>query len=341
MSTAKTLVMVKNTFIEVESDCGPPGIQGNTERRPRTESADAVLQYPCANAFTNVIPETIYEHLSESERREYPEGSDITAGNIDIRGDDSGDSDGVTQAAASTPRNDTTGSVIKQIEGIKRTEQMNKSRTEETTPRENARRHDGRDGRAEAWNDKANVLSSNSDDSDVNGKTTVMLRNIPNKYTQKMILDVINDKFRGLYDFFYLPIDFRNRCNVGYAFINYLHTSYAQSFKKEYQGHKLTAFKSHKVCEVSWGRVQGLKANIEHYRNSAVMSVNIPQYKPLLFRNGMGVPFPDSDRPLPSVKLRPLRGGGRDSGLSSGENGPHRLGSRGSTNRQPTNAPKP
>ena len=43
-------------------------------------------------------------------------------------------------------------------------------------------------------------------------KTTVMLRNIPNKYTQKMLLDVINESgFSGKYNFFYLPIDFRNK----------------------------------------------------------------------------------------------------------------------------------
>jgi len=35
-----------------------------------------------------------------------------------------------------------------------------------------------------------------------------MIRNIPNKYTQKMLLEEIDEIFKGLYDFFYLPIDF-------------------------------------------------------------------------------------------------------------------------------------
>ena len=51
-------------------------------------------------------------------------------------------------------------------------------------------------------------------------RTTLMVKNIPNKYTQKMLLATIDERFRGTYDFFYLPIDFKNKCNVGYAFIN-------------------------------------------------------------------------------------------------------------------------
>ena len=40
-------------------------------------------------------------------------------------------------------------------------------------------------------------------------RTTVMIKNIPNKYTQKMLLQTIDKKFMGTYDFLYLPIDFK------------------------------------------------------------------------------------------------------------------------------------
>lgn len=40
-------------------------------------------------------------------------------------------------------------------------------------------------------------------------RTTIMIKNIPNKYTQKMLLQAIDKKFYGTYDFLYLPIDFK------------------------------------------------------------------------------------------------------------------------------------
>lgn len=34
-----------------------------------------------------------------------------------------------------------------------------------------------------------------------------MIKNIPNKYTQDMLLEEFNDHYQNKFDFFYLPID--------------------------------------------------------------------------------------------------------------------------------------
>ncbi|KAF8413623.1 hypothetical protein HHK36_001615 [Tetracentron sinense] len=61
-------------------------------------------------------------------------------------------------------------------------------------------------------------------------RTTLMIKNIPNKYTSKMLLAAIDENHKGTYDFLYLPIDFKNKCNVGYAFINMVSPSHIISF---------------------------------------------------------------------------------------------------------------
>jgi len=64
-------------------------------------------------------------------------------------------------------------------------------------------------------------------------RTTLMIKNIPNKYDQDSLLEAINVNFVGLYDFFYLPMDFKNKCNVGYAFINFINPkSYVGFFSR-------------------------------------------------------------------------------------------------------------
>jgi hypothetical protein len=67
-------------------------------------------------------------------------------------------------------------------------------------------------------------------------RTTLMIKNIPNKYTSKMLLAAIDENHRGTYDFIYLPIDFKNKCNVGYEFINMTSPTRIVPFYKAFNG---------------------------------------------------------------------------------------------------------
>ncbi|CAE7309152.1 ML4 [Symbiodinium natans] len=61
--------------------------------------------------------------------------------------------------------------------------------------------------------------------------STVMLRNIPCRYTQGSLMQEVDQMgFEGFYDFFYLPMDTRNKNSVGYAFINFKDSMDAERF---------------------------------------------------------------------------------------------------------------
>jgi hypothetical protein len=124
------------------------------------------------------------------------------------------------------------------------------------------------------------------------------VRNIPNKYNQAMLLEEVNARHEGTYDFFYLPIDFKNRCNVGYAFINFLDPHHIGPFVRDFDGQRWKSFNSEKVCAVSFARIQGKGAMVARFQNSSLLEKD-DEYQPLLFyssgpERGKPEPFPSS-----------------------------------------------
>lgn len=121
------------------------------------------------------------------------------------------------------------------------------------------------------------------------GQTTVMLRNIPNRYTRDMLIERLDNGYKAQYDFVYLPIDFNSKCNVGYAFINFRSSPVAVRFIQEFHGmmtkHCLPGFGSKKVCEVSFARVQGRDANMDNLRDDKFIEKlgERPEWQPLFY----------------------------------------------------------
>lgn len=134
-------------------------------------------------------------------------------------------------------------------------------------------------------------------------RTTIMLRNIPNKVDQAMLKDIVDESSWGKYDFMYLRIDFANDCNVGYAFINFVDPLDIIDFVNSRGNQKWNCFKSDKIAEISYATIQGKDCLVQKFRNSSVM-LEAAHYRPKLYYTSNGPtpqmagheePFPEPD----------------------------------------------
>jgi len=134
---------------------------------------------------------------------------------------------------------------------------------------------------------------------------TFMVRNIPNKYRPDVLLEELG-KWRQYIDFFYMPTDFKNHGNLGYAFVNFHDVEAAKAFRSELHGRRLREYtESNKVLAVSDARVQGKHANTERFRNSSVMGQLQEKFKPMVFdKHGNQEEFPKPDGVLPAAGPR-------------------------------------
>nr|XP_043627048.1 protein terminal ear1 homolog [Erigeron canadensis] len=128
-------------------------------------------------------------------------------------------------------------------------------------------------------------------------RTTVMIKNIPNKYSQKLLLNMLdnhciqcNEQVEAgednlplsSYDFVYLPIDFVNKCNVGYGFVNMTTPEATWRLHKAFHHRNWEVFNSKKICEISYARLQGLEALKDHFKNSKFPR-EAEEYMPVVF----------------------------------------------------------
>ena len=111
-----------------------------------------------------------------------------------------------------------------------------------------------------------------------------MIKNIPNafvsgvqvtcSFTRDAMLEIINKTCNNLYDFFYLPIDQKTSCNLGYGYINMIDIPSVIKFYSEvllihgsdlqFHGKKWPNTRSVKVCSICYGRLQsGSVASID------------------------------------------------------------------------------
>lgn len=118
-------------------------------------------------------------------------------------------------------------------------------------------------------------------------RTTIMLANIPNRYTLKMLLNLLNEISEGKYNFVYLRMDFINKCNVGYAFINFINPRSLLQFYNEVNNKSWSKFQSNKITSITYATIQGERNLIEKFKKSKIMEQE-EQFRPIcLFTEGI------------------------------------------------------
>ena len=97
-------------------------------------------------------------------------------------------------------------------------------------------------------------------------RTTVMIRNIPIKYTDEILNEALVE-FHGKYDCLYMPYDYEKNGNKGYAFINFVNPLHILYFFEKFNGKKWLHFESSKICELNCAHFQGINEIQKHAKN--------------------------------------------------------------------------
>jgi len=139
------------------------------------------------------------------------------------------------------------------------------------------------------------------------GKTTLMLRNLPEGFTRSKLEELLEaEGFAARYDFLYLPAELASGACFGYALINMATASDARFFIEHFQGFDdwPAACDKRAVAHMS-EELQGLSELTERYRNSPLMHPSVPDaMRPAIYSNGSRVEFPEPTAPLKPPRAR-------------------------------------
>jgi hypothetical protein len=118
--------------------------------------------------------------------------------------------------------------------------------------------------------------------------TTMMIRNIPSRYSQQdLVLDLKELGFTSTFDFLYIPMDQGTSANVGYAFVNFISPTWAAKCMDSFQNYRFSRQPRgcNKTARVSVAHIQGLDKNLQHYENSAVNASRTTSRRPMVIAN--------------------------------------------------------
>ena len=116
-------------------------------------------------------------------------------------------------------------------------------------------------------------------------RTTIMLKNIPRDISQLFLMSFLNNKYKGKFNFLYLPIDFVKKINVSYAFLNLKNSKDIIEIYLDLHD-KPWSFCKNKNAYISYARIQGFKSISEHFSKSNLINNELDKsFKPYINDN--------------------------------------------------------
>lgn len=119
--------------------------------------------------------------------------------------------------------------------------------------------------------------------------TTIVIRNVPARYTQDRLLEVWPPD--GSYNFLYLPYSVRQKRGSGYVFINFCTHQAACDFWQKVQGTRLSGCEHLKSLDVATADVQGLENNLRYWGDRKLNRINNANFLPIVFQGTKLVDF--------------------------------------------------
>jgi hypothetical protein len=115
--------------------------------------------------------------------------------------------------------------------------------------------------------------------------TTIIVRNIPLKYTCELLLGVW--PVDGTYDYLYLPSSYDKNIPMGYAFVNFTSREFMLDFVNRWNRQYLPGRRRAKRLNIGFADVQGLRRNVGRLQRIKLLpkqyQVDDPGALPLIF----------------------------------------------------------
>lgn len=117
-------------------------------------------------------------------------------------------------------------------------------------------------------------------------RLTVMLKNIPNGFTQEYMLRILDNYVENEYDFFYMPVDFKTNCNLGFGYISLTTSESVIALYNNLNGKRWPNTPSTKICEIAFARMQGRNDMQRLCKDWAIMQLP-EKYRPAFFESSV------------------------------------------------------